>query len=127
GLSGGQVTGGNMGVTFVNDVDRDGAGNEVAPGYNSGWLTSYIETADILKGYDLYPQADLYNHVKFRKMFSGIYPLMLGEKYVANMGDSSSTGNPGLVPDLSHMLKAFEQYKEPIFAQLAYFRNNNST
>jgi len=127
GLVGGKVTGGNMGVTFVNDVDRDGAGNEVAVGYNSIWLTSYIETADVLSGYDRYPQADLYQHVKFRKMFSAIYPLLLAERYMANMGDSGQTGQPRIVLNKEQMIKAFEQYGDPVFAQLAYFRNGSST
>ncbi|MCU6708889.1 heparinase II/III family protein [Paenibacillus sp. J5C_2022] len=126
GLSSGKVTGGNMGVTFVNDVDRDGAGNETSVGYNTTWLNSYLETADILSGYDLYPNADLYQHVKFRKMFSAFYPLLLAEKYTANVGDSSSTGTPSIVINMNHALKAFQHYGDPIYAQLAYFRNNNS-
>ncbi|MFD0712608.1 S-layer homology domain-containing protein [Paenibacillus sp. GCM10027626] len=121
------VSGGNMGATFVNEVDRDGAGNESSASYNNLWLTSYLETADILDGYAGYPAADLYDHVKFRKMFSALYPLMLGEKYTANIGDASRTGNPWVAFDQAQMLKAFDKYEEPIFAQLAYFMNNNST
>jgi len=121
------VSGGNMGVTFVNEVDRDGAGNESSASYNLLWLNSYLETANILDGYPGYPAADLYDHVKFRKMFSALYPLMLGEKYTANIGDASSTGNPWVAFDQAQMLKAFEKYGDPIYAQLAYFMNNNST
>ncbi|MBP1988641.1 S-layer homology domain-containing protein [Paenibacillus eucommiae] len=121
------VSGGNMGVTFVNEVDRDGAGNESSAAYNMLWLNSYLETADILDGYDGYSSADLYENVKFRKMFSALYPLMLGERYTANIGDASRTGNPWLAFDQVQMLKAFEKYGDPIFAQLAYFLNDNST
>ncbi|RAV23050.1 hypothetical protein DQG23_02285 [Paenibacillus contaminans] len=121
-----QVTGGNMGVTFVNGVDRDGVGHESSPGYNQLWLDAYLETADILNGYDGFDGADLYDHVKFRKMFSGLYPLMLGERFTANIGDASGTGNPWYAFNLTQMIKAFENYGDPIFAQLAYFANNNS-
>ncbi|MBP1993790.1 heparinase II/III domain-containing protein [Paenibacillus eucommiae] len=121
------VTGGNMGVTFVNGVDRDGAGDESSLLYNQLWLDSYLETADIMKGYKGYPGASLYEHVKFRKMFSGLYPLMLAERYTANIGDAGSTGNPWPAFSLTQMTKAFQNYGDPIFAQLAYFRNNNST
>ncbi|MDF2716994.1 MAG: bacterial Ig-like protein, partial [Paenibacillus sp.] len=121
------VTGGNMGVTFVNEVDHDGAGNEASAAYNLLWLSSYLEAADILDGYDGYSGADLYDHVKFRKMFSAIYPLTLGQRYTAGIGDASKAGNPWLLIDQAQMLKAFQKYGDPIFAQLAYFMNNNST
>ena len=51
---------GNMLTSLVNDVDRDGNGNESAPGYNRLWLGNYLQVADVLYGYDKYPQADLY-------------------------------------------------------------------
>ncbi|MBP1993791.1 S-layer homology domain-containing protein [Paenibacillus eucommiae] len=122
-----QVTGGNMGVTFVNGVDRDGVGHESSPGYNELWLNAYLETADIMAKFQAGSGVNLYDNVKFRKMFSGLYPLMLGQKYTANIGDASGTGNPWLAFSLQQMVKAFETYGDPIFAQLAYFRNNNST
>lgn len=121
-----RVTGGNMGVTFVNGVDRDGVGQESSAGYNQLWLNAFLEYADIMDGYDGYTGADLYENAKFKKMFSGLYPLMLGERYTANIGDASRTGNPWLAFSLRQMIKAFEHYGDPLFAQLAYFKNNNS-
>jgi hypothetical protein len=121
------VTGGNILDTLISVVDRDGAGNEAAPGYNTLWLSQMQLTADILEGYDLYPEADLYQNVKFRKMYSAFYPLILSEKYTANIGDSGYTGNPGIVGvRLADMVKAFDKFGDPIFAQVAYFLNNNS-
>ncbi|QNK56303.1 S-layer homology domain-containing protein [Paenibacillus sp. PAMC21692] len=122
-----QVTGGNMGVTFVNAVDRDGVGHESSPGYNQLWLGAYLEIADILKGYDGFIGADLYDNVKFRKMFSGLYPLMLSQRFTANIGDASSTGNPWFAFSMKEMIEAFKNYGDPIFAQLIYFLNSNRT
>lgn len=122
-----RVTGGNMLASLVNDVDRDGHGNEAAPGYNGLWLNNYLIVADVLYGYDKYPQADLYQNVKLSKMFDAKYPLMLSERYMPSIGDSDSTGNPGISVDKAQMIKAFDIYREPIFAQMAHFLNNNSS
>lgn len=119
-------TGGNILNTLISVVDRDGNGNEASPGYNALWLSTYQLTADILEGYDLYPEADLYENVKFRKMFSAFYPLILSEKYTANIGDNGSTGSPGIsLLKMADMVKAFDKFGDPIYAQLAYFLNGN--
>lgn len=120
-----RVTGGNIWNSLVSNVDRDGNGNEAAPGYNALWLSQHQLTADILEGYDLYPEADLYQNIKFRKMFSALYPLTLSEAYTANIGDSGYTGNPGIIVKLADMVKAFDKFEDPIFAQMAYFLNFN--
>ncbi|WP_409343107.1 OmpL47-type beta-barrel domain-containing protein [Paenibacillus sp. MBLB4367] len=122
-----RLTGGNILNSLVSDVDRDGNGNESAPGYNVLWLQTHRMTADILDGYDLYPEADLYRNVKFQKMFSAMNPLLLSEKYTANIGDTGKTGNPFLIYRMTDVIKAFEEYGDPIYAQLAYFMNNNTT
>lgn len=123
-----RVTGGNLLTSLVNDIDRDGHGNESAPGYNRLWLNNFLQVADVLYGYDKYPQADLYQNVKLQKMFKAMYPLLLSERYMPPIGDSEMTGNPttsGL--DQAQMIQAFEAYRDPTFAQLAHFLNNNST
>jgi uncharacterized protein YjdB len=123
-----RVTGGNMLTSLVDSVDRDGHGNESAPGYNRLWLGNFLQVADVLYGYDKYPQADLYQNVKLQKMFHAAYPLFLSENYVPSIGDSDSTGNPSQTGlDAAQMIKAFEVYGDPIFAQMAHFLNNNST
>ncbi|MDF2718616.1 MAG: bacterial Ig-like protein, partial [Paenibacillus sp.] len=57
-----RVTGGNVLFSMVNDVDRDGHGNEAGPGYNRLWIGNYLTVADALDGYDKYPSADLYEN-----------------------------------------------------------------
>ncbi|HBN84842.1 MAG TPA: hypothetical protein DDZ89_13475, partial [Clostridiales bacterium] len=121
------VTGGNILATFINDVNRDGHGNEAAPGYNQLWLSQYIGVANTLAGYELYPAADLYENPKFRKMFFAMIPLMLTDKYSAIIGDSASTGNPTRYVDMNQTILAYQHYKDPLLAQVIYFLNNNST
>ncbi|MDF2658441.1 MAG: bacterial Ig-like protein [Paenibacillus sp.] len=120
-----RVTGGNILNSLVSNVDRNGNGNEGAPLYNELWLQAHRITADILEGYDLYPGVDLYQNPKFRKLFSGTYPLILIENYTAQIGDSGSTGNPGMIVKLPDMIQAFDKFDDPIFAQMAYFLNGN--
>ncbi|MFD0711553.1 FIMAH domain-containing protein [Paenibacillus sp. GCM10027626] len=121
-----RVTGGNIFNSLVSEVDRDGNGNEAAAGYNALWLSGHQQTADILEGYDKYPEADLYQNVKFRSMYSALLPQIFIERYTNNVGDSGSTGNPGISIKMSDMVKAFDKFGDPIFAQWAYKLNNDS-
>lgn len=120
-----RVTGGNISALLVNDVDRDGAGNEASPSYNIGWLAALEEVADILEGYDLVPSADLYQHPKFRKMYSYAIPLLLSDRYIPLIGDTGNAGGPANIWNQAQLVKAFEKYGDPIFAQAAYFMNGN--
>ena len=88
------LTGGDVLATLVNDVDRDGFGNEASPEYNGYWLNQIQSVADILDGFDRYPEADLFDNVKFRKMFGTRYPLMMVGKYTPAIGDSGSHRQP---------------------------------
>lgn len=122
-----QVTGGDILPRLVEDVDRDGAPSSGAPEYNLLWLARYIRIAETLDGYDKYPAADLFENVKFKKLFSTIYPLILSERYVPTFGDSKKTGDPGIFGvNVTDMVTAFKEYEEPIFAQMAYFLNGNT-
>lgn len=123
-----RVTGGNVGAIFVNDVDRDGQGFESSLFYNSTWLSSFQEMASVLDGYMGYvgdTNVDLYTNVKFRKMFAAYIPLVMSERYTPSIGDTGACGNPSIILDQTQMMDAFQHYNEPIFAQAAYFLNNN--
>lgn len=122
-----RLTGGNILNSLVSDVDRDGNGNESATFYNSIWIQTHRITADILDGYDLYPEADLYKNVKFKKMFSAMSNLIQIEKFTANIGDTGSTGKPFIVERMVDAVKAFKKFADPYYAQVAYFLNNNTT
>ncbi len=127
--TGTEVTGGNLGTTFVDLVDRDGNGNEAAPGYNSLWLRSFTLTADYLAGYRLdgLPVYDLYSNPKYLKMFEGVFPLTMLGTYTPTIGDTASTGNPVLSMAADEMTKAFVQTERPIFAQVLHRLNGDSS
>lgn len=121
------LTGGNVMTTLVNQVDRDGFGDEPSTEYNSHWLRQMTDVADVLKGYDRYPKADLYNNVKFRKMFDTRHPLVMADNYTPSIGDSFKTGNPGIAGTVQEHIKAFEHYGKPVYAQMAHRLNGNTT
>lgn len=120
-----KVTGGNVGAALINDVDRDGNGNEAAPGYNNLWLGQIKNVADILSGYDGYPAADLYEHVKFGQMFSARYAPHMLNRYLLPIGDTASTGNPVMQGTARDYTFAYERYNDTINAQMAYLFNGN--
>ncbi|WP_127581515.1 heparinase II/III domain-containing protein [Paenibacillus koleovorans] len=112
---------------LVDKVDRDGHGDESAPSYNSLWLDSFAELAELLEDCRHYNQGVLWNHVKFKKMFDSFIPLVMLGRYTPSIGDSGTTGQPGLVGHSARLLvKAFEKYGDPIYAQAAYLFGGNS-
>ncbi len=122
--AGGIGTGGNVSATFIDDIDRDGWGNEASPGYNSLWLDCYIDLANLLKGYvingtDL--SYDIYENVKFKKMFSAGMQILATPKFSPNIGDVGTTGSAGQMPSSSYLVTAFKVYGDPIYAQMLYF------
>lgn len=119
-----RITGGNLLPRLVNEVDRDGFPPSAGAGYNRLWLEQHQDIADVLEAYDKYPTANLYRNVKFRKMY-GQYRLILIGAYTPQIGDSGSTGKPGFVLKLTDMLKAFERFGDPVYAQTAYLLNDS--
>lgn len=122
-----EVTGGDMSRLLVNEVDRDGMGNEAAPGYNALWLNTFMQAAEILDGYERYPEYDLFQNVKFQQMFSAFYPLTTLGRYTPSIGDSGFLGSPGVVGNIQHDIMAFERWGNPLHAQLIYLKNGNNT
>ncbi|WP_216853791.1 heparinase II/III domain-containing protein [Phytoactinopolyspora halotolerans] len=114
------VTGGAFYQTLVDKVDRDGSGDEGAPGYNRLWIGHVQSVADVLAGYTRYPQADLYEHPKYSKMFQMRYRLPMLGAYTPSIGDSGQTGKPGLFGSTNDHVAAFERYGDIEHAQLAY-------
>lgn len=122
-----RITGGDMDATLVEDVDRDGFGNEAAPGYNFGWISAIGSVADILEGYPDHPVADLFAHPKYAKMIAARPSLTMLNAYTPQIGDSGSTGNPGLFGGAQEYTADFERYGDPVFAQVAYRVNGDTT
>ena len=120
------VTGGNFDPLFYNDIDRDGWGDEASPGYNTGWLSNFLVVAQVVDGYERYPEYDLYRNPKFLKMFKAYYPLIMLGQYTPSIGDTGKTGNPGLLGSLEIDLLGFEKTGDPVLAQLACMRNGGT-
>ena len=117
------VTGGDINNTLINRVDRDGYGDEASPDYNNLWVDNIKVVADVLKGYYRYPEYNLYDNVKFRKLLTTNYSLMMLDKYTPPTGDSGQTGKPGFVTYLNNAVDAYDNIRNPQFAQYAYFLN----
>ncbi|MBM7789472.1 heparinase II/III domain-containing protein [Tenggerimyces flavus] len=114
-----KITGGGVRAALIDRVDRDGMGDEGAPGYNYLW-TEYIRgIADVLAGYDRYPTADLYRHPKVRKLLAGCLPLIMLNRYTPSIGDTGTTGEPAIIGSLNAYVRSFERYGNKEYAQLA--------
>ncbi|ACQ81587.1 hypothetical protein Bcav_3344 [Beutenbergia cavernae DSM 12333] len=120
-------TGGNIGPTLVDQVDRDGWYGEGAPGYNILPIGNLQSVADVLAGYDTYPAADLYEHPKYAAMFTARPRLTMLGAYTPSIGDSGQTGKPYLLGLATQYVTAFERYDDPVDAQMAYRMNGDST
>ncbi len=119
--------GGNVSAQLIDRVDRDGMGDEASPGYNSIWLNSTFDIAEALSGYELYPSADLYKNPKFLKMFTSHIPLIMGDYYTVQVGDSGAYGSPGIVGYVNNMIGAYMATGDIKYAQLMYLLNDKST
>lgn len=119
-------TGGNMVRIFSQKVDDDGFGDEASPAYNAIWRTMFGSLSDLLALYPRYTKHQLVDNPSFRKMFEAPVRLTCAQKFSPHIGDTGSTGNPGLASisanDLAH---AFRVFGEPRFAQMAHMLNGN--
>ncbi|MBQ7119791.1 MAG: S-layer homology domain-containing protein [Oscillospiraceae bacterium] len=121
------ISGGSMPQYFVEEVDRDGNGNENSPNYNAGWLTNLIYMAELLADYELYSEADLFSNPKFVKMFYAQVPLTLGGYYTAQTGDSGAVASTDLKLTTDYLLLAFKQLGDRKLAQAIHFANGGTT
>ncbi|WP_314590563.1 heparinase II/III family protein [Paenibacillus terrigena] len=122
-----QINGGGVYDVLANHIDRDGYGDEASPEYNATWIQQIRQIADMLEDYDSVEGADLYQHPKVKKMFGTFMDFIMQGKYTPTIGDSGSTGQARIYARWEDAWKAFEKYRDPRFAQAAYFLNGNKT
>lgn len=124
-----RVTGGDLTRALVDDFDRDGYGDEVAPNYNTILQRQLQRIADILNVYDtdVGGMADLYDHPTVARSARTHYDLVFLDRYVPGLGDSSRTGNPGRQIDPDLLTRYFEIYDDPVLARAAAFVNDRTT
>ncbi|MBQ2741254.1 MAG: S-layer homology domain-containing protein [Oscillospiraceae bacterium] len=125
-----KCTGGNLSVQLVNAVDRDGAGDESSPNYNSAWVENLYECADMLQMYSKDKKYDLYQNPKFAKMFTVYIPLVLSDSYTVQIGDSGAVASIDYMDDINMLTAGFRSLKDsPVGEELAayiYKRNGNT-
>jgi hypothetical protein len=114
----------NLMHILVDDVDRDGHGDEASPGYNSIWMNCIKQVADILSDYEG-DVPDLYDNVKFRKLFHMVHPLVVLDSYTPSIGDTKVAGNPGIICSISSHATSFARTGDIKVGQIVYLANGN--
>ena len=126
-----KCTGGNLSIQLVDVVDRDGAGDEAAPRYNSSWIKRLYDCADTLAIYSSDPKYDLYQNPKYAKMFTTFIPLALVDSFTAQIGDSGATASIDYWDTTELLTAGFMGLKDtPLGNELAealYKRNGYTT
>jgi len=120
------VTGGDVGPTLVDAVDRDGWGAE-SPVYNQIWIDEVARIADILDGYAGYSAVNLYKHPKFKALVNARPTLTMLGSYTPSIGDSGQVGSPAMLGTTEGYVSAFVRYRDPTLAQAAFKLNKNSS
>lgn len=118
-------SGGNVTSNILSAINRDGQGDEAAPGYSDTWVTSYLSIVDALDSYDGYSGANLYENVKFIKLLKTNFPLTLARNGTAPIGDSGGVAHNGFNMSMHRLVNGFLRTKDPEFAQYIYFLNGN--
>lgn len=119
--------GGHLPQLFWEEVDRDGAGHEGSPYYNSTWLEAFMPLGEVLMQAG---QDDLFTtYPHLRKMITYPGRLMNLGKYYPSIGNSGGTGAPEApLPDMvGRYVEAYVKFGIKEAAVLAYILNGNST
>jgi oligo-alginate lyase len=118
-----EPAGGNLIAGIVGQVDRDGVGNEGAPGYAvSVWVGALGPFADLLA-----PRRNLYAELPvFRRLFTSGWRMSVLDWTVPNIGDTGATGLISRVAsDPQSVLRPFKHAGDPEGAIAAYELNGN--
>ena len=113
-------TGGEFVTTFVNEIDRDGFGAEVSTTYNSIWLESAVEIADVLKTYGT-KVLDLYANPKFVNMYDSLIYMVAGDGYSLALGDGGTTCGAGVSTFTTEVARGYRALRDPLLAQIYDF------
>ncbi|MBQ2743574.1 MAG: Ig-like domain-containing protein, partial [Oscillospiraceae bacterium] len=87
------VKGGHISNKLIEEVDRDGLGNESGLHYNSIWVQRLMRVAEYSTQYKGEKNFNLYEHPKFLKMFTPYLTLVLAESHHAQIADSGATAH----------------------------------
>jgi len=123
------VTGGNLPQIIEYKVDRDGLGNEAAPGYATFWLDYLKDVAAYVHDYDRYDRHDLYRDFpKFRELFLARTRIACLDRWTPQIGDSGRTGGVGRVGwNAKLFTEGFRYTRDPHLARAALLAAGTST
>ncbi len=121
--------GGHIEATLIGEVDRDGVGNEAAPGYCFIWMNQFYRCAQVLEKTRKYRDCDLHRDFpRLRRMYEVPYHITALDRYTPHIGDTGKTGDPGMASvNLDMAVAWFKQFEDAFFAQLAFMLNGNRT
>lgn len=115
--------GGKTDSVIMEKVDRNGYGAESGIGYARGWLRDFMGLADLIRNYDPDSEYNLYTRYgpKFERWYHTEFDLLNGRQGTPSIGDHGSCGRPGNHVNVDQMVEAFELFRNPRFAQIAYW------
>ncbi|MBQ9967862.1 MAG: hypothetical protein IJO88_03970, partial [Oscillospiraceae bacterium] len=122
------ISGGDVMPVLINDVDRDGFGNEASLSYNALWETYLIDLADALNGYTRIENVDLWKNSKFVSMYLAMMKLILCGRLSPALHETASPfQSQGSYANVEKMLTAFINTGDRDIARALYARNGNTT
>ncbi|MDD4759873.1 MAG: heparinase II/III family protein [Bacteroidaceae bacterium] len=113
---------------MINRINRDGEGDEISLGYNSGWLSNWLFMAKALDGYhipdgktlDGNMNPDLLDNPRYKNLFLK-NPVLLTDQYAAHIGDTGLTGQPDFSPlSVDDLIYGYQHYHDPYLARVIY-------
>ncbi|MBQ6902352.1 MAG: S-layer homology domain-containing protein, partial [Oscillospiraceae bacterium] len=119
-------TGGGIYEIIMKRVDSDGMADEASGGYNPDWLKNLIGVQTVLEKYDRYKAASIYNIPKYTQMFYALLPVICTD-YSAHIGDTYDACAETHWITQVQALEGFLHFKDPVFAQVLYMLNGNSS
>ncbi|MBQ4545017.1 MAG: S-layer homology domain-containing protein [Oscillospiraceae bacterium] len=115
-------SGGEMVTRYINEVDRDGFGNEVGIGYNRIWVTDALTAAEMFDRHGIEdPDLDFFSNAKYVKMFNSIIKETVGSGYSLHIGDSGNTAGTTIYSTADETLRAYYKLRDPELAKNIYF------
>ncbi|MBP3633419.1 MAG: pilus assembly protein N-terminal domain-containing protein [Oscillospiraceae bacterium] len=119
-------TGGDVLRVIVNRVCRDGIGDEGSFQYNGIWTRDMLDTAQVLAGFDLVENADLWKNQKFFNMYLGMMRLTVCGHLTPQYGEAGFIQTTWGAYDRDQMLAAFIATGASELAKAVYAVNGNS-
>ena len=108
-------TGGELVLKFVEGIDRDGFGGEIAIGYNNFWF-KIAQVASVLKQYG--GSLDLYENPRMRRMYDTFIHLTGGSGYSFLFGDGGNVGEGKMMTFPAEMIRGYQDLGDPTLARI---------